>query len=263
MSKELSMAGIEKTLTKLTARWQKRYGGEMPPGAVQSNGVERRTPATELEAKEVRLGLREPEQMPLFDGEPAETSVFEEMGDQVRRMREESEEAALIFLESTAWLLDFFFADGPHPAKVMRRVYAWTKKFRPANIWDAGFRDLGNLLGESHAAMGWRIGKLIDDYAAGKGVMGHKMPWQRGQDACDGYSDAQKGNVNRLGGRRAASASCSMNWPAARRNARPAHFPRPNPNPKNPANEHYRRRENHPRDAGRIDAESAESTHDL
>ena len=213
------MAGIERTLTKLTARWQKRHGGEMPPGANGQDGVERRTPASEMEAKEVRLGLREPSQLPLFEG-GAGTTPFEEIDEQVAKMRDESEEAMRIFLESSAWLLDFFFADGPHPAKVMRRVYAWTKKFRPANIWDAGFRDLANLFGESHGAMEWRIGRMIDDYAKGKGINGHKMPWQRGQDVCAAYAAVQKGNVNRLGGKKSRKREL-LNELAARKRKRP------------------------------------------
>ena len=176
MSKELSMASVEKTLTKLTAKWQKKHGGEMPLMAVNGDGIERRTPFDDLDEKEQEVRLEDVERG--------------------------NREAMRMWLEANAWLLDFFFADGPHPAKVMRRVYAWTKKFRPANIWDAGFRDLAKLLGESHAAMEWRIGVMIDGYAAGKGVVGNKMPWQRGAEVCASYSAAQKNNVNRLGGKK-------------------------------------------------------------
>jgi len=212
------MGEIAATLNKAAARYQHRHGGELPPGMLgvklndkaltekeerdawhalerresfaARNGICHTTPATELEEKEDALGIRE------------RSDPFAAMDEEEGRMAVEGEDAVRIWIEANGWLLDFLFAEGPHPAQVMRRLYAWVKKFRPEAIWDMGYRDLAVLLGESHAAMEWRISKILDDYARAKGVNGVKAPWQRTEEACDNYARAQAGNSNRLGGHR-------------------------------------------------------------
>lgn len=222
---------IEAALTTVAGRWQKRHGGELPPGALtigkpltakeeladwakvgmhasraERDGIERRTPADELAAKELRLGIHEPEPLPLFEGFESDrrATPFEELDEKEEEVTAEGEEAMRIWMEAHAWMLDFLFAEGPHPAAVMRRLYAWVKKFRPQSIWDMGYRQLGTLLCESHGAMEWRIGVLLDDYARAKGVNGVKAPWQRTAEACSNYSEAQQGNGNRMGGNKSA-----------------------------------------------------------
>lgn len=169
------MKEINSVLSGLSGRWQSRHGGELPPGACMAEPVTMRTP-------------------------------FDELAEQEEAFTGEGEEAVRMFMEAHAALLDFLFADGPHPAKVMRRLYAWVKKYRPELIWDAGYRQMSVLLCESHGAMEWRIGALIDDFAEAKGLVGVKAPWQRNSDACEGYSKAQKGNANRVGGKKSAKA---------------------------------------------------------
>lgn len=117
---------------------------------------------------------------------------------------EGGDDEATIKQEGVAAFLEFVFAEGPHPGVVMRRFYAYVKKFQPKLVWDAGYRELGMLLGESHAAMEWRISVIIDGYSEAKGLRGVKAPWQRTQEACTAYSEAQKGNDNRTGGKKSA-----------------------------------------------------------
>lgn len=116
----------------------------------------------------------------------------------------EAGDEATIKQEGVAAFLEFVFAEGPHPGVVMRRFYAYVKKFHPKMIWDAGYRELGLLLGESHAAMEWRISVIIDGYSEAKGLRGVKAPWQRTDEVCSAYSVAQKGNDNRTGGKKSA-----------------------------------------------------------
>ena len=149
------------------------------------------------------MGITEPQTLPLFAGmNGSHKTPFEELDEFADSVAFEGEEALRMLLEAHFWLLDFLFAEGPHPGRVMRRLYAWVKKFRPSAIWDAGYRHLGELLGESHGTMEWRIGALIDGYAASKGIKGVKMPWQRGADVSATLSAAQRGNTNRLGGKK-------------------------------------------------------------
>lgn len=198
------MREIGSVLTKLAARYERRHNGEQPPGACQHEAIEQRTPASELEEKEEREGIREPGQEPLFAGMVERKTPFDEMEEQEERWRAESEDAMRVAMEALSWFIGFLFAEGPHPAKTMRRLYAWAKKYRPELIWDAGYRDIGKLLDESHGSMEWRIGVLIDDYGNALGVTGVKAGWQRDEEACSAYSAAQKNNSNRVGGKKSA-----------------------------------------------------------
>ena len=166
---------IEAALASAVNRYQDRHGGDKPAGACQYEKIDRRTPLYELIDKDTEVSA-------------------------------EGEIAMRMYLESHAWLFDFLFADGPHPARVMLRLYAWTKKYRSELIWDMGYRTLAILLNESHAAMEWRIGVLLDEYAEARGLVGVKAPWQRTTEACRAYSACQAGNSNRLGGTKSSKS---------------------------------------------------------
>jgi hypothetical protein len=99
-------------------------------------------------------------------------------------------------------MLTFFFADGPHPAAVMRRVFAWAKKFRPDLVGNLSLRDLAAMSGESHEAWRWRIEQWFDRFQERKGGEAVRAPWQRGDTTREACRRAQKGNRNRLGGRK-------------------------------------------------------------
>lgn len=192
---ENRMAQIAKGLDVLAKKWAVRKGGEALPGA--------RTDEARLEGLRRKLGVIEGELLALAQGR--EPDVWEELDE---LLEADSEQAVTWKLEAQAGLAEFLFAEGPHPGVVMRRLYAWMKKFRPQAIWDAGFRELGMLLGESHGALEWRIGKIIDEYAAAKGLRGVKAPWQRTEEACTAYSEAQqvaqKKTPSRNGGKKSA-----------------------------------------------------------
>lgn len=198
---------MDRVTRKIEARYEKRHG-ESPRGACQFDAVNHETPADLMMAREAEAGIVAPHTLPLFAGmNGVHQTPFEELDDrEADVLDKDGREGVLLMLESHFWLLDFLFADGPHPGVVMRRLYAWVKKYRPSAIWDAGYRELGELLGESHGAMEWRIGKLLDDYAKSKGMKGVKMPWQRGAEVSAKLSTAQQGNVNRLGGKKCRKA---------------------------------------------------------
>lgn len=202
------LKAMDRTVQRIEAKYEKRHG-EPPAGASSRQGheaVDHDTPAHALMRKEERDGVREPGTLPLFAGMNGEhLTPFEELDEQEGTIAKEGEDAVRLMLEVHFWLLDFLFAEGPHPGVVMRRLYAWVKKYRPSAIWDAGYRQLGELLGESHGAMEWRISTLLDDYAKAKGMKGVKMPWQRGADVTAKLSAAQRGNCNRLGGKKHAA----------------------------------------------------------
>ncbi len=162
---------INKMLRRASERYQDKHGGEMPAGAYVEGGVETRTPLDELMSKETEMDL-------------------------------EGEEAVRIWLEAVAWLLDFVTREGPHPGYVMLNLYVILKKYRPSAIWDIGYRQTGLLFDVSGAAIEWRVSQL-DAFARSQGLKGVKVGWQRSASGCANYSDVQKGNCNRLGGKRA------------------------------------------------------------
>lgn len=88
-------------------------------------------------------------------------------------------------------LIDFFFADGPHPLLVIRRLVAYAKTKRASLVWDMGVRQLGRLLGESHGSMALRCKMLF---------RGIKVGWHKGADAVEEFRAAATGNANRRGG---------------------------------------------------------------
>ena len=192
---EARMAQIAKALDVLARKWAVRKGGEPLPGSL--------TLEARLECLRKKLGIIEDELRAIAQGR--DPDVWQELD---ALMEADSEQAVEWKLEAQAGLAEFLFAEGPHPGVVMRRLYAWMKKFRPQAIWDAGFRELGMLLGESHGALEWRIGKIIDEYAAAKGLRGVKAPWQRTEEACTAYSEAQQVAQNatpsRNGGKKSA-----------------------------------------------------------
>ena len=192
-------------LSVLVAKYEDRHG-EKPRGACQHDAVDNRTPFDELVDKESAQLAAANGTMALFPGDVGPSSnPFEELEDYHRQAALEGEEAVRMKMEAFHWLLDFVFAGGPHPAVAMRRLYVLVKSLRPDLIWEAGYRDLGKLFGETGAAVEWRLGKLIDEYAAAKGC-DHKMPWQRTAESCKTYSQSQLENNNRLGGKRSGAA---------------------------------------------------------
>lgn len=192
MNGHAQMGQIESVLTRAAAGFERRHG-EGPRGACLYEKIDNRTPYHEAVDAEERT-LSQNGQGP---------GMFDDLDEQEEGMRIEGEEAMRIALEAHFWLLDFLFADGPHPGKVMRRLYAWVKKYRPEAVWDMGYRDMGKLFDESGAAIEWRVSVLLDDYAKAKGLRGVKMPWQRSEEANRNYSAVQAGNANRVGGKRA------------------------------------------------------------
>jgi len=193
---------IEQTLSVLAAVYEKTHG-EPPKGVCRSQLVEKRTPfdiAAEKDDAADRARLAGGT-MPMFEQD--RPTAFEELNERAEEAERESAEAAQMWLEAQAWLLDFLFADGPHPGVVMRRLYIWVKKYRPDLIWDAGYRQIGDLFGESGAVVEWRLSQIVDGYSRARGIRNVQMPWQRTADACQSYSEVQEGNANRVGGKKA------------------------------------------------------------
>lgn len=94
----------------------------------------------------------------VFREDPAAEIVFALSPSEEIERREESEqqEEWAIRCEAFFEFLGFVFQEGPHPADVARRLYAFAKAFAPELVLTLGVRELGRLLGEAPGARKWR-----------------------------------------------------------------------------------------------------------
>lgn len=113
--------------------------------------------------------------------------------------REEGEvlEEHLIRLEAFRRLMSIFFADGPHPSDVMRRVYAFAKALRPELILNMSCEEVGAIFGETKASVSYRIKQLVNRPIMAHSGHGTQLPWQKSSSACATYAARAKGNTNR------------------------------------------------------------------
>lgn len=115
-------------------------------------------------------------------------------------------------------LLDYFFADGPHPLQVIRRVYAVAKAIRPQVILNMSLADLAVLCGDGErgarvdtpagpgqrktdgrATQSARMKRLIEAPIKKLGMKGFKSSYEKDESAVEAYSESAKDNKNRLG----------------------------------------------------------------
>jgi hypothetical protein len=122
----------------------------------------------------------------------------EEMGTRGSAMTEE--EVYRVRCEAYVWLLDFFFADGPNPLCVIRRVLSLVKAIKPELIGDMSCEDVAVLCDDTgRATVSARIKRIYTRFLEGHGAKVTKARFQKSDDAVRRYRAAQKGNRNRKG----------------------------------------------------------------
>jgi hypothetical protein len=109
-------------------------------------------------------------------------------------------------LKAIRGLLDYIFADGPHPLAVIRRIYGITKAVRPNCIIEMSLADLAVLCddgrgrsSDGRATQSARIKRIFEQPIRKAGMRGFKANFQKNESAGESYSRAQTGNKNRLG----------------------------------------------------------------
>ena len=112
----------------------------------------------------------------------------------------DEEEIYRVRCEAYVWLLDFFFADGPNPLEVVRRVLATVKAIKPELLGDMSCADLAVLCDDSgRATVSARVKRVYTRFLAGHGARVTKARFQKSEAAVERYREAQKGNKNRRG----------------------------------------------------------------
>lgn len=106
-------------------------------------------------------------------------------------------------------IMAYFFADGPHPAQVVRRVFAVARAVRPELIGHLNGTQLALMFGETRAAQSWRVKKVFNrtiEQARNVHVRtigsakASRARFQKRKGTCVKYAAAQVGNHNRAKG---------------------------------------------------------------
>ena len=103
--------------------------------------------------------------------------------------------------------LDYIAKEGPHPLSLVRNFCGIAKAVRPKCVLNASLAQLAVLCDDGkglhetdgRATVSDRIKRLFEEPIRKAGMRGCKAGFQKNQSAVESYSDAQKGNQNRLG----------------------------------------------------------------
>lgn len=144
-----------------------------------------------LNAAYCRAGI----ELPKRNGRPMAVQMREEMPAR-------TDEEFIVWLEAWAGFLDILFEQGPHPERVMRRLYALVWAVAPERIATMKQTELALLFKETRAAVSQRVRLIFSSYLAANGFKATRVPGQKRASAVEKYRTAQKGNSNRRAGRK-------------------------------------------------------------
>ena len=112
----------------------------------------------------------------------------------------DAEEIYRVRCEAYVWLLDFFFADGPNPLNVIRRVLSLVKAIKPELIGNMSMEDVATLCDDTgRATVSHRVKRVYTRFLQAQGAKVTKARCQKSERATAKYSEAQMGNQNRKG----------------------------------------------------------------
>jgi len=98
-------------------------------------------------------------------------------------------------------LFRYILAEGNHPLKIMKRLYAAGAGFREEAFSRLTMEERALMFGETKAAVSWRM-KALSGLIDLAGMRGTKLPGQKSAAATANYSACQAGNSNRKKKRR-------------------------------------------------------------
>lgn len=107
-----------------------------------------------------------------------------------------------IRVETFRKLLGYVFAEGPDPARSMRRLYALGKSYTPELLFNISDQEIAMIFGETRAAVSWRRDKLVTKKLEAAGARGTHVRCQKTEGARLKYAKAQMGNRNRAKGKK-------------------------------------------------------------
>lgn len=100
-------------------------------------------------------------------------------------------------------LLDFLWADGPHPIKALKRLFAITRRAVPHYLGHMTLEQVSTLLNETKQATQHREERVWEKFLEQQGFLGTRAPRSKSDEARAKYSEQRKGSQSRLGGKKA------------------------------------------------------------
>lgn len=102
-----------------------------------------------------------------------------------------------------AQMMNFLWADGPHPIKALKRLFAITRRISPQHLCAMTLDQVAILLNETKQATQTREERVVEDLLKGLGFKSTKAPRGKSAEARANYSKLRKGSQSRLGGKKA------------------------------------------------------------
>lgn len=102
-----------------------------------------------------------------------------------------------------AQMMNFLWADGPHPMKALKRLFAITRRISPQHLCSMTLDQVAILLNETKQATQTREERVVEDLLKGLGFKSTKAPRGKSAEARANYSHQRKGSQSRLGGKKA------------------------------------------------------------
>lgn len=125
---------------------------------------------------------------------------WEELAALVVRLMEERDE---IRENAQSTMLNYFFAEGPHPLRVAERVFIFVRGLSPTHCWMMRQVECGDLFCLIKQTWQQKEKRCLEELAARMSTTGvFTMPGGKSATARDHYSEDKKGNTSKKRGRR-------------------------------------------------------------
>ena len=99
-------------------------------------------------------------------------------------------------------LMDFIWAEGPHPLRALKRLFHITLNIDPKRLYFMNQSHLAKLLNETRAAFSARDIRVWEQFLEQRGFFGSRAPGKKSDEARQRYSREKQGNHCRIGGHR-------------------------------------------------------------
>ena len=143
--------------------------------------------------REVAEALRRLRRRTKYEPATVDTPMYDVLGASVDGSLDEWS----IRNETVRKLFEYFLGDGPHPAQILRRIFAIGAHMMIEPFCLLNLRERALMMGDSHGAQHWRTKRICTDPLMRKGALSVKAPGQKGAAASAAASEAQQGNHNR------------------------------------------------------------------
>lgn len=98
--------------------------------------------------------------------------------------------------EAIRGVFRYLVAEGPHPLKIMKRLYAVGRGLMIEPFCELTMDESALMFSESKAAHSWRV-KFLSGVIERCGMKGSRLPGQKNKSSTANYSMSQAGNSNR------------------------------------------------------------------